>query len=146
MVYISKSEKDTIELAHKIASKSKGGDIFGLSGELGAGKTTFVKGFCDFFEVIETVTSPTYVIMKNYLCSKRINNVREIIHVDSYRIDEIESIGLSDYYQQDDVIILIEWPEKIKKFLPARAKLLEFKYTGKNSRTITEISKDDPCN
>ena len=112
----------------------------GLSGDLGSGKTTFAKGFCAFFGITEIVTSPTFAIMKNYKATGADSKIKEIIHIDSYRIEEIESIGLQEYFKKEDTVILIEWPEKIARFLPKISKNLKFRYIDETTRTITETS------
>ena len=136
MVYQTQSVNETNQLAAKIASQTKGGDILGLSGELGSGKTTFAKGFCQYFGVKEIITSPTFVVMKNYRLPQAVGKIWEIVHIDSYRINEIESIGLAEYLNRDDVVILIEWPEMIEQFLPATFKKIWLFNVEENTRRI----------
>ena len=142
MFTITQNEQETILLAQELAKKSKPGDILALSGQLGSGKTVFARGFCSFFGVTEAVTSPTYVVMKEYRLRKASNGVSKIIHVDSYRIDEADSIGLSDYFQEKNVIILIEWPEKIIYSLPPSIKKIKFQYLGDSHRKISYKKND----
>ena len=112
----------------------KGGEIIGLSGDLGGGKTTFVKGLAKGLGVRELVTSPTFVLMKEYGI---------LVHFDLYRLKnkkEIETIGLSDYLGKPDKICVIEWAEKIKdclKKLPAKIIWVKFEYVGENKRKIS---------
>ncbi len=135
MVYTTKNSGETEKLAMKVARNAKAGDVFALFGDLGSGKTTFCKGFCRFLGVEENITSPTFVIMKNYLLEKEHRGIRELVHVDAYRIEEIRSSGLDDYLKRDDAIILIEWPKQIENFLP-QAKRIFFEYIDENTRRI----------
>jgi len=111
----------------------KGGEIIGLSGELGGGKTTFVKGLAKGLGIKEIVASPTFVLIKDY---------GKLVHIDLYRLlgkAEIESLGLSDYLGQKDKICVIEWAEKIKKWLaelPAKKIWVEFEYVDEHTRKI----------
>ena len=68
--YISKSENDTIEFAKKIASNLKEGDIIVLSGELGCGKTKFVQGILEYFNIADEISSPTFTIVNEYITPK----------------------------------------------------------------------------
>ena len=117
------SLKKTKELADQIAAKSNIGDIYFLRGELGSGKTTFARFFIQEVarinkkKIKEPITSPTYNLIKNYNCGKKIN----ICHADLYRmktIKEIEKIGF--FEEIENKIVLIEWPEKVEKILKKR--------------------------
>jgi tRNA threonylcarbamoyladenosine biosynthesis protein TsaE len=112
--HISHSEQDTLELGELFATKLKAGDIISLYGELGSGKTEFIKGICDYFEISDIVTSPTFTIMNNYYGTL---NDKEVVlnHFDLYRIkslEELENIGFSEIIYNVDTIKLIEWAEK----------------------------------
>jgi len=144
MEYISKSENDTTKIAKKIFSDSSGGDIFALSGDLGSGKTTFTKAFAKCAGVKKEVTSPTFVLMKQYQIPKPADKkTKYLIHVDCYRMeseDDAYSVGLVEYFGRKDVMILIEWPEKISKIFPKNIKNIKFKYIDETTRKI--IVKD----
>lgn len=112
--YISKNEGETIEIAKKIASKLKKGDIIVLSGELGSGKTKFTQGILTYFGLENEISSPTFTIVNEYT-SNKIN----IYHFDVYRItdiDEFYEIGGEEYFNKG--ICIIEWGEIIKDALP----------------------------
>lgn len=137
MEIISKSEKETYEIAEGIAKKAKGGDVFALFGDLGSGKTTFAKGFAKVLGVKKTITSPTFVIFKTY--STEAGNEKLLLHLDCYRLGseiDAEAIGLPELLGRSDVVSLIEWPEKIEKILPADTKVINFQYLSENSRKI----------
>ena len=110
------SEKKLEEFANNISSKIKKGDIFFLFGEMGVGKTTFVKYLINNLQIkhqnqLTEVTSPTFNIMNEY----HIDNIL-IQHYDLYRLkssDELKDLNLFD--KKDDAILLIEWPQIIKQ-------------------------------
>ena len=137
MKYNLSNITDTEIFAEKIAKSLKGGDILLLKGELGSGKTTLTQLVLSKLGIVENVTSPTYVIMKNYLVPTVQNHISEVAHVDAYRLDEnsdINEIGLQDYIKRDNTLIIIEWPEKINDFLPADCKIIEVSVKSQNSR------------
>lgn len=123
----------------------KGGEIIGLIGDLGGGKTTFVKGLAKGLGIKEMVTSPTFVLMKEYPLPRSFT--LSLIHFDLYRLkkpEEIETIGLSDYLGKPEKICVIEWAEKIKDYLkklPTGVIWLKFEFVDKNKRRIKTIKK-----
>lgn len=129
------SEQETIELAREIAPKLKGGDILALSGDLGAGKTTFTKGLAVALGITKNVTSPTFAIMNVYELPEIKNGIKTLVHIDAYRLetsDEILTIGVQDYLSQPDILTVIEWPEKIQPMLD-NYKMIELKFSLENS-------------
>lgn len=113
--FISKSEKDTINFAKKLASKLQKGDIIVLTGELGSGKTKFTQGFLEYFGLENEISSPTFTIVNEYNAPNSLN----IYHFDVYRlsdIDEFYAIGGEEYFENG--ICIIEWGEIIKEALP----------------------------
>jgi len=111
--YTSRCEVDTLELAENIESEKFAGMVICLNGELGSGKTVFVKGFAKALGIKETVTSPTFSLVKEYH-----DGEMPLFHMDVYRMeDSKENFGLDDYLNQDGVCI-IEWPEMIEEQLP----------------------------
>lgn len=140
MQYLSKSVEETYQIAEKIAKQAEAGDCFALSGELGSGKTTFTKGFAKALGVNELVTSPTFVIMKKYDISNNKNKIKRLIHADCYRLNspsEIESIGLSEYSDLDDSVIILEWPEKINFPQNKKIKKIFFEFVNESTRRIS---------
>ena len=112
--YISKSEQDTIDFAKNYAQNLKPGDIIVLSGELGSGKTKFVQGVLEYFNLQDEISSPTFTIVNEYN-SDTVN----IYHFDVYRLedsDEFFAIGGEEYFSKG--ICLIEWGELIEDILP----------------------------
>lgn len=109
------NESAMLELGSKIAQLTQPGSLIFLQGELGAGKTTFTRGFLRGLGHLGLVKSPTYTLVETYDL-----NGRQINHFDLYRItdfEELEYIGLSDYLVSD-AICLIEWPEHVASHLP----------------------------
>lgn len=104
--------------------------IIGLSGELGSGKTTFVQGFAKALGVKTRIISPTFVLMKRH---------KNIFHIDAYRTKnpkEILDLGWKDLIKNSENIILVEWPEKIKKIFSKPHFWIEFTHRRKNTRGI----------
>ncbi len=113
---ITKSEKETFELAGDFAKNLDAGSVICLSGDLGAGKTVFAKGVCSALGVPEYISSPTFTIVNEYEGKLR------IFHFDMYRIedeDELIEIGYDEYLASGGICI-IEWPENIKNSLPKK--------------------------
>lgn len=116
MEIITKSEKETFDFAKKFAENLKGGEVIGLIGDLGAGKTVFTKGLAAGLGVKDNVNSPTFVLMKVYDIKKRTSQIKKLVHLDAYRIKpsaKIANIGLEDYMDEKNVIV-VEWPENIR--------------------------------
>ena len=111
--YTSRCEQDTLEIAENIESEKFPGMVICLDGELGSGKTVFVKGFAKALGIQETITSPTFSLVKEYY-----EGEMPLFHMDVYRLDDSnKNFGLDDYLNQDGVCI-IEWPEMIENQLP----------------------------
>jgi len=118
MDYQSQSEQKTKNIAKKIAATLQGGDIILLSGELGAGKSTFARGVAEYFNITNTITSPTFTLMNIYQIENE--KIKKLVHIDTYRLedeDKLYEIGAEDYIGAADSICLIEWPEKIEKLI-----------------------------
>lgn len=131
MEFISESPAETMSFAAKIADACHGNEIILLDGELGAGKTTFTKGFAKALGIEQDVTSPTFTLMKTY-AGGRVN----LYHFDLYRAeseDDVEELGFRDYFEAGGICI-IEW----NKFsdLPGKVIKISFSYCGDSSRKI----------
>lgn len=135
---ILKSAEETIEYGRDFGQKLKGGEVLALTGDLGSGKTTFIKGLAEGLRVADNITSPTFVILKSYL-GKIDNRNIEFVHIDAYRaetIDDIKSVGIEDYLNREDVVIAVEWAEKIRELLPKNTIHINFKHLDENKREI----------
>lgn len=125
---------DTKKLAQSIAKKIKPGMVIALFGDLGAGKTTLIQFIAEKLGVREIVTSPTFVIQKQYQTNKRL----PLVHIDCYRLkntDEAIEIGLIDFFT-DDNLCLVEWADRIESLLPAHTVRIYLKYISENQRLV----------
>ena len=135
MEFISKSEKQTFNIAKNFAKNLKGGEILLLKGDLGAGKTAFTKGIADALEIKAIITSPTFTIMNEYKSGKL-----ELYHFDMYRIentDELKELGFEQYIGNPSGICCIEWFERTPElFLNKQATIIEIEKINENKRKI----------
>ncbi|RLC37710.1 tRNA (adenosine(37)-N6)-threonylcarbamoyltransferase complex ATPase subunit type 1 TsaE [candidate division Kazan bacterium] len=120
----------THKLGELIGKNLKGNETFALMGGLGSGKTSFTQGLAKGLGIKDNITSPTFVLERIYEVPKRKFNFH---HFDLYRTgSNIRGIGLLDVL--GDVVTAIEWPEKIKKYLPDDTIWVEIKYQSEKSR------------
>lgn len=132
--FTSRSEDDTRELAENIESEKFEGMVICLNGELGSGKTLFVKAFAKALGIEEEVTSPTFNIIKEYL-----EGEMELYHMDVYRVeDNYESVGIEDYFKRKGITI-IEWADMISDILPKERLDINFVIAGENTRVLTLV-------
>lgn len=105
MEIIAKTREETIAAAERFAAQLQGGDVVLLTGELGAGKTTFTKGIALALGIKEPVTSPTFTIIKEYKGEKL-----ALYHMDMYRLSgDITELGLEEYLGRKDGVCVVEW-------------------------------------
>ncbi|MBN2197931.1 tRNA (adenosine(37)-N6)-threonylcarbamoyltransferase complex ATPase subunit type 1 TsaE [Candidatus Wolfebacteria bacterium] len=144
-LYKTNSSKETEKIAGilvkeilKTRIKNKNALVFALDGDLGAGKTTFVRGFLRGFGIKKKITSPTFIIFKRFKIQN--SKFKNVYHMDCYRIKktkELFSLEIKEIFKNFENIVLIEWPEKIKKTLPKNAIRIKFKHGEKeNQRSI----------
>lgn len=131
-IYVTKSSKETQDLARKLAKGLKGDEFIALFGDLGSGKTTFVQGLAKGLGIADRIISPTFIIIREY----RLRD-RTFYHVDLYRVQKVEGLELEEIVKSRKGIIAIEWAEKIKNLLPERRKEIYFEYLGGEERKIT---------
>ena len=128
--FISKSIEETLELAENIESEKFPGMIICLNGELGSGKTVFVKGFAKALGIKENITSPTFNLVKEY------DGEAKLYHMDVYRLqDACESVGFDDYFD-GNAILIIEWSEIICNCLPVERLDINFSIVDENTRIL----------
>ena len=126
----SNSKESTINFAKELGPKLKNGTVICFYGDLGAGKTTFIKGLDQGLEIKEIVQSPTFNIMKLYF-----SGTRPLIHIDAYRLADNENdIGLDEYIGYEKGITVIEWPMYIEKLLPKEFIRISIQYLNENER------------
>ena len=137
--FITHSKEETMAIAEKAATKLPLGSVLTLTGDLGAGKTTFVRGLAIGLNIKETVQSPTFNIMKIYF-----KGTRPLIHIDAYRLADLDTdIGLDEYIGYETGITVIEWPMYIQKLIPEDAINVEIRNLVGDTREIKMTMKDD---
>ena len=132
------TEAETVLLAEEFALALKPGDLILLNGDLGTGKTFFVKSACARLG-IENVSSPSFAIVNEY------RNGRKIFHFDFYRIKKIEElhdIGFEDYLLSGDAVVFIEWADMFPDILPQNHYTVLFKFIDSTSREISIIKHE----
>ena len=130
MTYISNSEQETYEIARDLASQIKENIVICLNGEMGAGKTVFVRGFASYFNINDT-SSPTFTIVNEY------KGDRDVYHFDVYRLadeDEFYDIGGEEYFEKG--ICIIEWSTIIEDILPENRIEVTIEKIDENKRQI----------
>ena len=139
IVLLTHNKEETMALARGLADRLPDGITLTFSGDLGAGKTTFVRGLAEGLGIQEIVQSPTFNIMKIYLKGKR-----PLIHIDAYRLADLDTdIGLDEYIGYETGITVIEWPMYIERLIPGDAIQVEITNLGKDDRRIKFMIKDD---
>lgn len=137
MKYVTNSAEETIEIGKSFAEKLNKGAVVLLSGEMGAGKTVFVKGMAQGLGIKSLITSPTYAYMNDY------DGI--LYHYDCYRLtsgEDAESLGLTDYFYAGGICV-VEWSENIADVIPNGAIRVTIEKTGGTQRSIEiEIPRD----
>lgn len=133
VLWMAESEQETERLARELANRLKPGSLIALEGDLGAGKTTFAKAFAQALGVKETVSSPTFTIIKEYE-----DGSVPFYHMDVYRISQAEAdeLGLEEYFYGKG-ITLVEWASRIADLLPEERLEMTIAGSGYARRTIT---------
>jgi len=151
--YTTENLKETQKLGKELAEEillqklknppAGGATVLALYGDLGGGKTTFLQGFAKGLKVKEKILSPTFVIMKNFKIPQTTNyslqTINAFYHFDCYKInraEEIQELGFAEIIKNPKNIVAIEWPEKIKKYLPKECLKIKFKFIDQNKREI----------
>ena len=126
----TKNEMDTIEIAQNFESEKFPNMIICLDGELGSGTTVFTKGIANALGVKESITSPTFTIIKEY------DGELPLYHMDVYRLNgSVEGTGIEEYFHKGGVVV-IEWADMIHDILPEERLDIKFKVVGENSRVL----------
>ena len=110
-----------------------------LSGELGAGKTAFIKAVALALGVEEVVNSPTFVLEKIYKLGSETSKWERMIHIDAYRLEngsDLAPLGFDELMRNPNNLVLVEWPEKVSNMLPEPTTRISFTVNDDNSRTI----------
>ncbi|MBT7553082.1 tRNA (adenosine(37)-N6)-threonylcarbamoyltransferase complex ATPase subunit type 1 TsaE [bacterium] len=135
--FITNNIKETNKVANDLATNLESGQLITLSGNLGAGKTVFVKALAAGLGISETITSPTFVLMKSYKVEYK--KIKQLIHVDCYRLDGIEDvsdIGLQDFLNDPQTLVVIEWADKLDN-LPKKNRIdVKIESLGQDKRKV----------
>lgn len=133
LVLQTRSSDETRQLASAIAPLLVPGDVLVLSGDLGAGKTTFVQGLAKGLGIVERVTSPTFILMKEYPGGRF-----PLMHLDVYRLGKIQEVidlGI-DEYLDPSYVVAVEWGDRVEPLLPQDHLTVELTHEGSDSRKI----------
>jgi tRNA threonylcarbamoyladenosine biosynthesis protein TsaE len=132
--FISNSPAETEVIGRQFATTLTAGSVLALTGELGSGKTRFVKGVVEGLGSAASVTSPTFTIVHEYPDGRL-----PVYHFDFFRLQDgksIASLGLDDYFFGDGASV-IEWADRLPDLVPGSARWISFEITSENQRTIT---------
>jgi tRNA threonylcarbamoyladenosine biosynthesis protein TsaE len=135
---ITQSLAETKALAKKVALTLKPG-LVTLSGDLGAGKTSFAQGILEALGAEGPFTSPTFVLMKEYeLPQVMATGIKRVYHADAYRVEtkDFQELGFLGWLEEQDTLVILEWPEKISELLPQKRLEISLKSTGEATRGI----------
>jgi len=140
----TRSARETIEVGRKLAALLQPPQFLILRGDLGAGKTTLVKGIAEALDAADAdeVTSPTFTLIHEYEGSREVEGKRvpvRLYHLDLYRIEnerQLESLGINDL-EAEDSIVLVEWGEKFPSIVKRSHGEIVMQFTGGETRRIT---------
>jgi len=141
MEYFTEKSEETKEVGKELSRDLKPGGmalVFGLKGDLGAGKTTFLQGFAKGLGIRTRIISPTYVIMNRFPLKK--GKFRNFYHIDCYRLEsvkEMKALGFEEIIEDKKNIVCVEWPERIKRILPEGTVTIGFEILEGDKRRIT---------
>lgn len=137
-IFITNSFEETQNLGKELAKTLKGGELIALYGNLGGGKTTFVQGLAMGLGIKRRIISPTFIIIRTYDLRPK-----TFYHIDLYRTEtaeDIRGLGIDEIIGNSNNIIVVEWAEKMKDFLPEKRIDIYFEYLDENKREIKFIN------
>jgi len=138
ITFYSKSVSDTEKLGRIIGEVSEGGETLLLQGELGAGKTILVKGIAKGLGISVPIVSPTFIIIRSY------NGRLTLNHIDLYRLNSIEGLGIEEYLDDDSSITVVEWGERLVNWIDLKEYLLvKIDILDEDSRRIIMLPKGE---
>ena len=158
MQILSKNSNETVKLGEEIGKKLSGGEVLALYGDLGGGKTQFTKGVARGLGIKDNIISPTFVIRREFRLDSRLRGndkggvIRRsngkklnLLHYDFYRfsVPDQELIESMEEGINPDYVTVIEWAERVEKYLPKDTIKINFKYVSENEREI-EIANYNP--
>lgn len=137
--FVTTSPAETEQVGERLARELRAGDVVALSGDLGAGKTCFVRGIARGLGVTQPVSSPTFVLVNQY------RGRVPVFHIDAYRtqtLGELIDLGFDEYVASDGVT-LIEWADKVGPLLPVRTIQVRIEGLGDEPRRISIETPDE---
>ncbi|MCR4274651.1 MAG: tRNA (adenosine(37)-N6)-threonylcarbamoyltransferase complex ATPase subunit type 1 TsaE [Candidatus Campbellbacteria bacterium] len=127
-----------------LVSREDGATLVILKGDLGAGKTAFVKETARLLGITEHVTSPTFVIEKRYTLPSGLlpttSYFRSLVHIDAYRMEsahELEVLGWQELLKEPKTLVMVEWPERVAESIPEGAHVIECEFVNETTRAFT---------
>jgi tRNA threonylcarbamoyladenosine biosynthesis protein TsaE len=136
-IKITDNAEATYKLGYKLGQTCRGGEIFLLCGDLGAGKTKLTQGLAAGLGVKGRVNSPTFNILKIYRAA---GPVKSFCHVDAYRLrsaEDLVSLGIVEFLADQTAVTVIEWAEKVSDLWPAQARVIKIEALSETKRRIT---------
>jgi tRNA threonylcarbamoyladenosine biosynthesis protein TsaE len=129
---ICPTTEDLVDLGKTFGALLKSGDVVALHGDLGVGKTTFTKGIALAMGIVQPITSPTFNIISQY------SGTKHLIHIDAYRLDGSEYLGVLDEIQYPSVIV-IEWPQNLSELHGSITKNISIHIQNGESRCVRSV-------
>lgn len=139
---ITNSEQETFDFGRQLGKNCRGGEVFVLIGDLGAGKTKLIQGLAAGLGVRESVNSPTFNILKLYKIAESRRAVKEFCHIDAYRLRaaaDLAALGAVEYFYSPDTVTAIEWADRVRSLWPTGAKLIQIRALSDVSEQKREI-------
>lgn len=144
MEYIVRGIQEMNVVAREVVAafslRENAATVLALSGDLGAGKTAFVKALAHELGIKETVTSPTFALLRTYIIPEHAGTLfRRLVHIDAYRLDEgdtMASLGLQDIVADLHNLVCIEWPERVEHILPKDMIPMVFTHVDEETRKV----------
>jgi tRNA threonylcarbamoyladenosine biosynthesis protein TsaE len=137
---ITNNEKETFDFGLQLGRSCRGGEVFALCGDLGAGKTRLLQGLAQGLGVTRRVNSPTFNILKIYHISGGDRKITDFCHIDAYRLKsaaDLEALGIAEYLNSSNTVTAIEWAEKVKKIWSPKTAVIKIKQLSETTREIT---------
>jgi len=133
MDFFSRSPDQTRRVGMQLGEALRAGDVICLQGDLGAGKTTFVQGIAQGWGSVDSVSSPTFILVNVY----RGSDQKKLFHMDAYRLDsapEAEELDLDSMLDQGPLIV--EWPERMQRLIPSERLWVQLEYIDEEEREM----------
>lgn len=134
-------QQEAADFVQTLSPREDSATLITISGELGAGKTSFVQGAARALGISEPVTSPTFVLEKVYeLPEKRGQHFTRLVHIDAYRLEgsgALAPLGFADLMREPKNLVMLEWPERVSDALPVSACAIAFVVESDGTRSIS---------